>query len=40
MTVEEQVIKVTADHLGIKESDISPRSNFEKDFGGDSLDIV
>lgn len=38
--VQEQVIKVIADHLNRKVEDIKPESHFADDLGADSLDLV
>ena len=38
--VEAQVIKITAETLGVEESKITPKSNFITDLGADSLDSV
>ena len=38
--IEQQVIKIVVDHLGIEESKISLESKFIDDLGADSLDTV
>lgn len=38
--IEERVIKVLADQLGVPESDLTPEKNFIGDLGADSLDTV
>ena len=38
--IQEQVIKIVVDHLGIDESKVTPNSKFIDDLGADSLDTV
>ena len=38
--IQDQVIKIVVDHLGIDESKIKPDSKFIDDLGADSLDTV
>ncbi|MEJ2107470.1 MAG: acyl carrier protein [Acidiferrobacteraceae bacterium] len=39
-SVEERVIKIVAEQLGVAESEISSSSSFVDDLGADSLDTV
>ena len=39
-TIEERVIKMVAEQLGVKEDDIQSTSSFVEDLGADSLDTV
>ncbi len=39
-SVEERVIKIVAEQLGVAESEISAGSSFVDDLGADSLDTV
>ena len=39
-SVEERVIKMVAEQLGVKEDDIQTGSSFVEDLGEDSLDTV
>ena len=39
-SVEERVIKMVAEQLGVKEDDIQTGSSFVEDLGADSLDTV
>jgi acyl carrier protein len=39
-SVEERVIKIVAEQLGVAESEISSGSSFVDDLGADSLDTV
>ena len=39
-SVEERVIKMVAEQLGVKEDDIQSGSSFVEDLGADSLDTV
>ena len=39
-SVEERVIKMVAEQLGVKEDDIQIGSSFVEDLGADSLDTV
>jgi len=38
--VEEQVIKIVVEHLGIDEAKVNPDAKFIDDLGADSLDTV
>ena len=38
--LEEQVMQIVVDHLGIDESKVKPESKFIDDLGADSLDTV
>lgn len=38
--IEERVIKMVAEQLGVKEDDVKPDSSFVDDLGADSLDTV
>jgi acyl carrier protein len=38
--IEERVIKMVAEQLGVKEDDIQVSSSFVEDLGADSLDTV
>ena len=38
--IEERVIKMVAEQLGVKEEDIQTTSSFVEDLGADSLDTV
>jgi len=38
--IEERVIKMVAEQLGVKEEDIQSTSSFVEDLGADSLDTV
>tara|TARA_B100001248_G_C27024504_1_gene293554 strand:+ start:286 stop:519 length:234 start_codon:yes stop_codon:yes gene_type:complete len=38
--IEERVIKMVAEQLGVKEDDIQASSSFVEDLGADSLDTV
>lgn len=38
--VEERVLGIIADQLGVPEDEIKPNSKFIEDLGADSLDIV
>lgn len=38
--IEAQVIKITAEALGVEENKITSKSNFTTDLGADSLDQV
>ena len=38
--IQDQVIKIVVDHLGIEESKVTPNSKFIDDLGADSLDTV
>lgn len=40
MSVEERVIKVVADQLGVEQSEVTPEASFTDDLGADSLDTV
>ncbi|MAT52354.1 MAG: acyl carrier protein [Porticoccaceae bacterium] len=39
-SIEERVIKMVAEQLGVKEEDVKPDSSFVDDLGADSLDTV
>ena len=39
-SIQERVTKIIADKLVINESEITPNSNFKKDLGADSIDLV
>ena len=39
-SVEERVIDIVADQLGVEKEKITPASNFVNDLGADSLDTV
>jgi len=38
--IEEQVKKIVAEQLGVKEEEVKPESSFVDDLGADSLDTV
>ena len=38
--IQERVIKMVAEQLGVKEEDVKPDSSFVEDLGADSLDTV
>ena len=38
--VQEKVVKIIVDKLGVKESEVTPEATFTGDFGADSLDTV
>jgi len=38
--IEEQVKKIVAEQLGVKEEEVKPNSSFVDDLGADSLDTV
>jgi len=40
MSIEERVIKVVADQLGVEQSEVTPEASFTDDLGADSLDTV
>ena len=40
MSIEERVIKIVAEQLGIKENEVKFESRFVEDLGADSLDTV
>lgn len=40
MTISEQVTQIIADKLVIDASEITPESDFKKDLGADSIDLV
>ena len=40
MSIEERVIQVVAEQLGIKENEVKFESRFVEDLGADSLDTV
>ena len=39
-SIEESVIKMVAEQLGVKEEDVKSTSSFVEDLGADSLDTV
>lgn len=39
-SIEERVVKMVAEQLGVKEEDVKPNSSFVDDLGADSLDTV
>jgi len=39
-SIEERVIKMVAEQLGVKEEDVKTESSFVDDLGADSLDTV
>ena len=39
-SIEERVIKMVAEQLGVKEEDVKGTSSFVEDLGADSLDTV
>ena len=40
MSVEEQVKKIVAEQLGVKDEEVTPDASFVDDLGADSLDTV
>lgn len=38
--IEERVVKMVAEQLGVKEEDVKPESSLVEDLGADSLDTV
>jgi len=40
MTIEQRLKKVISEQSGVEEKEITPNSNFTKDLGMDSLDLV
>jgi acyl carrier protein len=38
--IQEQVVKIIVDKLGVKESEVTPEATFTGDLGADSLDTV
>ncbi len=38
--IQQRVIKMVAEQLGVKEEDVKPESSFVEDLGADSLDTV
>jgi acyl carrier protein len=40
MTIEERVINLIAEQLGVDKSEITPEASFTDDLGADSLDTV
>ena len=38
--IQEKVVKIIVDKLGVKESEVTPEATFTGDFGADSLDTV
>ncbi|MCK9469750.1 MAG: acyl carrier protein [Porticoccaceae bacterium] len=39
-SIEERVVKMVAEQLGVKEDEVKPDSSFVDDLGADSLDTV
>ncbi|HEY8386421.1 MAG: acyl carrier protein [Bacteroidales bacterium] len=39
-SIEERVVKMVAEQLGVKEEEVKPDSSFVDDLGADSLDTV
>ena len=39
-SVEERVLKIVVEQLGVKEDEVTPESSFVDDLGADSLDTV
>ena len=39
-SIEERVIKIVAEQLGVAEDDVQPSASFVEDLGADSLDTV
>ncbi len=39
-SIEERIIKVVCEQLGVKAEDVKPTSRFVEDLGADSLDTV
>ncbi len=39
-SIEERVIKIIVDQLGVDEADVKPSASFVEDLGADSLDTV
>jgi len=39
-SIEERVIKIIVDQLGVEEADVKPAASFVEDLGADSLDTV
>ena len=40
MSIEERVIIIIVEQLGVKEEDVKPEASFVEDLGADSLDTV
>lgn len=40
MSIENRVVKVVADQLGVEVSEVTPEASFTDDLGADSLDTV
>ena len=38
--IQERVVKIIVDKLGVKESEVTPEATFTGDLGADSLDTV
>ena len=38
--IQEKVVKIIVDKLGVKESEVTPEATFNGDLGADSLDTV
>ena len=39
-SIEERVVKMVAEQLGVKEEDVIPTASFVDDLGADSLDTI
>lgn len=39
-SIEERVIKIIVEQLGVEEADVKPSASFVEDLGADSLDTV
>lgn len=39
-SIDERVVKIVAEQLGVSEGEIKPESSFVEDLGADSLDTV
>jgi len=40
MSVQDKVISIIAEQLGVEKDDVTPEASFTDDLGADSLDIV
>jgi len=40
MSIEQRVITIVADQLGVDQSEVTPEASFTDDLGADSLDTV
>ncbi len=40
MGIEEKIVKIIAEQLGVDEEDVTPEAKFVDDLGADSLDTV